>query len=895
MTTSDLDPPATQPDQEVARLRARLAALEDTAARLRESEARYRSLVLATAQIVWTTDPSGAVVADMPLWQAYTGRSTEDLKGWGWLTDLHPDDRERTRAVWRQAVATRSDYEIEYRLRRYDGTYEWVLARGVPVIGDDGQIREWVGTCTNIQARNEAAAVLLRRDQQLELLSSMAQQINSVLEIPVILRILVASAMELVRAAGGTAGLLDAGKVVFREYNARGELQPLDYRYAPGEGVPGRVLQTRRYYLTDDAARDPHIDPAYRQRFNAGRLLAVPIFSRTGDPIGCFELHAAPEDAPFREEDVPLLQGLAASAAVAIENALTLEARDQVEDALRDQLNFTRAITNSLGEGVYALNHAGRLTFMNPAAEEMLGWQAAELLGHHVHEVIHVQRADGTPLPAAACPLLTVLQSGVVLHIDDDYYTRQDGTVLPVAYTSAPILTGGRLAGAVVVFHDMTERRRAEAERAALLAGEQAARAEAEAAQARLAFLAEASAVLATSLDYRTILATVARLVVPHIADWCAIDAVAGDGTIRRMAVAHVDADKVTWAREINERYPIHPNAPHGVAQVIRSGEPAIYPDITDEHLVAQARDAEHLRLLRALGLRSAMFVPLVARERTLGAITLMIAESARRYGPADLALAGDLARRAALAVDNARLFSDLQDAVRAREEFLSIASHELKTPLTSLQLQVQMLQRAAQRDTLARLPAERVLTMLGTAERQTKHLVKLINTLLDISRLGGGHLDLHREEIDLAALVREVAAQLAPELTVAGCRLTVTAPAPVPGLWDRARLEQVVTNLLSNALKYGRGQPIEVAVTGTDDRARLVVRDEGIGIAPEHLSRIFERFERAVSAHNYGGLGLGLYIVRQIVEAHGGAISVTSTPGKGSTFVVDLPCHADG
>jgi signal transduction histidine kinase len=296
--------------------------------------------------------------------------------------------------------------------------------------------------------------------------------------------------------------------------------------------------------------------------------------------------------------------------------------------------------------------------------------------------------------------------------------------------------------------------------------------------------------------------------------------------------------------------------------------------------------------MLRGLGLRSVMLVPLVARERTLGAITLMIAGSARRYGPADLALAGDLARRAALAVDNARLFSDLQDAVRAREDFLSIASHELKTPLTSLQLQVQMLQRAAQRDTLARLPAERVVTMLGTAERQTKHLVKLINTLLDISRISGGHLDLHREEIDLAEVVREVVAQLGPELAVAGCRLTVSAPAPVPGLWDRARLEQVVTNLLSNAVKSGRGQPIEVAVMGADDRARLVVRDQGIGIAPEHLSRIFERFERAVSAHNYGGLGLGLYIVRQIVEAHGGAIHVTSTPGEGSTFVVDLPRH---
>jgi two-component system sensor histidine kinase/response regulator len=229
----------------------------------------------------------------------------------------------------------------------------------------------------------------------------------------------------------------------------------------------------------------------------------------------------------------------------------------------------------------------------------------------------------------------------------------------------------------------------------------------------------------------------------------------------------------------------------------------------------------------------------------------------------------------------------ELREAVKARDEFLSIASHELKTPLTSLQAHVQMALRALRKQNQ---PGQAPLTKrLEAAEQASKRLVHLIDGLLDVSRISVGRLELEPEEVDLAEVAREVAARFRPELAEAGCSLEINLESAV-GRWDRLRVEQVVTNLLSNAIKYGRGQPIELQVQANDGAARLVVRDRGIGIAPEQAKRIFERFERAVSPRNYGGLGLGLYIAHQIVEAHNGTIRVESRPGEGSTFTVELP-----
>ncbi|HET9594260.1 MAG TPA: PAS domain-containing sensor histidine kinase [Anaeromyxobacteraceae bacterium] len=236
-----------------------------------------------------------------------------------------------------------------------------------------------------------------------------------------------------------------------------------------------------------------------------------------------------------------------------------------------------------------------------------------------------------------------------------------------------------------------------------------------------------------------------------------------------------------------------------------------------------------------------------------------------------------------------ALLVRKAQEEVRERDEFLSVASHELRTPVTALQLQLQLLQRAG-RASGAGMPAALVGKM-EALERQTRRIAVLVNELLDVSRLRLGRLELRPEPLDLAEVAREAVAQLVDEAARHGSRVAVVAGQPVRGRWDRMRIEQVLTNLLANAVKFGQGKPITVAVGLAGERARVEVRDEGIGIEADDLARIFGRFERAVSTQHFGGLGLGLYIAREIAEAHGGSIDVASTPGEGTTFTVELPC----
>lgn len=250
-----------------------------------------------------------------------------------------------------------------------------------------------------------------------------------------------------------------------------------------------------------------------------------------------------------------------------------------------------------------------------------------------------------------------------------------------------------------------------------------------------------------------------------------------------------------------------------------------------------------------------------------------------------------DITRERSALQERERLLEELRQAVAARDEFLSVASHELNTPLTPLQLQLDTLLRGARRKELSLDPV-RTLERLELAARQVDRLTTRVASLLDVSRITSNTLRLDLEDVDLAEVTREVVARFADDLAVAHCELTVDIPLAATGRWDRLRLDQVATNLLSNALKYGAGAPVSVTVT-PGPLARLVVRDHGMGIAPEDQARIFERFERAVPARHYGGLGLGLWITRRITEALGGTVSVESRPGEGSTFTVQLPAEA--
>lgn len=290
--------------------------------------------------------------------------------------------------------------------------------------------------------------------------------------------------------------------------------------------------------------------------------------------------------------------------------------------------------------------------------------------------------------------------------------------------------------------------------------------------------------------------------------------------------------------------------------------------------------------------MRSAVIAPLVARGTTIGTMTLVWAESDRRYAGEDIALLTDLGRRAGLAIENARLYQDVQTAVRVRDDFMSIAGHELRTPLAALLLNLQSLERLVGKEDTAHADP-RISTRLQKAHDNGTRLERLISELLDVSRITANRLQLELEPVDLAELVRGIAAGLFDHAVKVESELRVHAREAVVGRWDRFRLEQVVSNLITNALKYGRGKPVDVSLRRDGNDAVLEVQDYGIGIEARHHRRIFERFERAVSERHYGGLGLGLWISRQIVETSGGVIDVTSTPGEGSCFTVRLPIQA--
>jgi signal transduction histidine kinase len=411
-----------------------------------------------------------------------------------------------------------------------------------------------------------------------------------------------------------------------------------------------------------------------------------------------------------------------------------------------------------------------------------------------------------------------------------------------------------------------------------------------QAAERRARFLAKASTVLGASLDSTATLNSLARLALPTLADFCIVDVVDDDRNITRVATAHVDAAKEKLLRELQRRYPPAWDSSQPAARVFRTGQPQLLSETPHEVIAAHTQDAEHATLMRRIGVRSHLAVPMLARGRTIGVLSLGFTEPGRCYTPDDLLLAQELAERAAHAVDNARLYGEAQQAIRIRDEFLAIASHELKTPLTPLQLHLQSLAQDTLEEQPDKLDPLKVRRKLDTIGRQVRRLQSLVYGLLDVSRFTGQKLKLELEEVDLSELLSEVTARFRAEAEQTQTPLRVEVPPLLVGEWDRLRLEQIITNLVSNALKFGKGKAVVVSATSDGETAHLQVRDSGIGISPEDQARIFQKFERAVPARHFGGFGLGLWIVRQVVEALRGTISVESEPGRGATFAVDLP-----
>lgn len=531
------------------------------------------------------------------------------------------------------------------------------------------------------------------------------------------------------------------------------------------------------------------------------------------------------------------------------------------------RVHLTRTLFRSFGAATLMTDRAGRVTCMNSEAERLTAWSEKEALGRQEEELFCIRdRKRGV----TEDPVRRALEMGDVICLTDDaVLVARNGAERNICGSIWPLLDDkGDVRSAGIIFHDRT--------RAAWDLH-------------WTAFLHEASLALSASLDYETTLGKVARLAVDSVADGCAVAMVQPDGSIRALAGAHADRAKKPLVDEIVRSARLDPSAEEGAPRAIREGKPVIYLDVHDGYVdpghryVLGTRDPGYSSAIRALGICSFICVPLIAGKSAIGSL-LLGSGHPWRFESSDVERAQELANLATLAIENARLYREAREALAVREEFMNVAAHELRTPLTALKLSLESLER------VERSRDPRVLANLARVVSQANRLHALSETMLEVMRFDAGRVPLHFGDVDLRQLVASAAETCREEASRARCTIALGSGPQVVVRCDKGRIEQVVCCLLSNGIKFGVGHPIEVTVDTTGGMGRIMVTDHGIGIAREHATRIFERFERAVSSQHYGGFGLGLYLAREVVHAHGGSIAVSSEPGVGSTFTVVLP-----
>ena len=655
---------------------------------LQRSESEFRELAESMPQIVWVTTADGLNIYFNQQWVDYTGLTLEESCGEGWITPFHPDDRQRAWDAWQRATQYRDTYSLECRLRRADGVYQWWLIRGVPLLGANGEILKWFGTCTDIEQIKIAEQRLQESEAKFSgIISISADAIISIDE--------------------------EQRITIFNN----GAEQIFGYSKAEATGTPLENLIPERF-------RNAHRQ--HVERFAAGAVTA-----------------------------------------------------------------------------------------------RRMGVRLTTIVG---------LRKNGEEFPAEAA--ISNLQVG-------------DKTILTVA------------------LRDITERKRFEKEQQ---------------------FLAEAGAVLATSLDYEQTLATLAHLVVRDFADWCMVDVVDEHEHIRRLKVASRDPSKADLCACL-EQMPIDRDRPYLLRGVFDTKQSLLIEYVNSEQLESFAQGPGHLQALRAVNPTSLMALPLLRHGRLLGVFAFISSTRSRRYGANDLRLAEALADRAAIAIENARLYRTSVHATQLRDQVLSVVAHDLRNPLSTILMQASALKRPGGE------PERRSLKTVEVIQRAAKRMNRLIQDLLEVALMEAGHLSVERARLSAGGLIAEAVEMQRPLASSSSLQLLVEVEPEVPEIsGDRDRLLQVFENLFGNAMKFTQaGGRITAGAVTRGDEVVFWVADTGCGIASENLPHVFDRFWQA-SRGGHRGAGLGLSITKGIVEAHGGRIWVESTAGSGTTFFFTIP-----
>jgi PAS domain S-box-containing protein len=835
-----------------------------TEAALRESQQRLQQVVDTLPVGIFLLDPTGQIVWHNPAGRRiWGGTRFVGVEGYGkyrgWWADT---GRELETGEWAAVRAVRGEQVTGQvvDVEGFDGSRRTIINSAFPLRGSAGEIAAVMVVNEDITERRRMEGALRRQQGFIALLQEVAVAANEAASIEEAFEI---SLARICARTGWPVGhaLLRApsGELVSTGLFHLAEPERFDtfrrftevVRFAAGVGLPGQVLVTGRAAWVGNVAEDPFF-PRARMAAAVGLRpgLAIPVRVGT-DVVGVLEFfsdEAVEPDAALLE----VMEHVGTQLGRVVERERAVEALRESEERFR--LMFDRS---PLPKWVFD-QETLRFLDVNEAALRHYGYSHEEFLAMRARDILPPDEVQG--LEQGLAP-----EHRAAVYRGLSHHRRKDGSIIDVEVTSQGITLAGREVRLVVAL-DVTERRRAEE---------------------RQRFLLEAGQLLASESDFEARIASFARLCVPRLADYCLVDVAEESGEIRRIEVAHADPEQEQTARALLA-YPPSSERPEGVSKVLRTGEPILIAEMTDGQLEEIARDADHLELLQRLGPRSVMVLPLIARGRTLGAVTFVVVDAARgRYGEADLAEAQDLAARAALLLDNARLYRKAQQARSAREEVLAVVSHELRNPLTAILALTEILLDVLPPEAWRTGQRRQVESIRGSAE----HMARLVDDLLDITRIEAGHLTLRRHPEVVGPVVHEALGMLRPLAARKSVRLESELTEHLPEiLVDRQRIHQVLSNLVGNAVDATPdGGAITIRAEASEQGVRFSVSDTGPGIPKEHLPHLFERYWRGPERTGQG-LGLGLVIARGIVEAHGGRIWAESRMGTGTTITFEVP-----
>ena len=844
------------------------------------------------------------------------GYSREQLVALGRGVTTHPEDfAEETRCLAEVRHGSEKSVHIEERFRTRGGESVWVNVIASPESADtrSGNLVLIVQDIPGRRAARRAQKVQHRVGRLLVASPSGENAIPRILaEVAGALGWSYAAFWQVDHA--GTA--IRAAQTWSREGAnlADFERQTREAVFRRGEGISGKTWDSGQPFWESDMVANA-VYPRSAAAKVAGLHSAFAFPVKTAESFfGVFEFFGEDVLPPDR----PLLE---AAEGVGYQLGEYLD-RTRATAAQHESEVLRTSIVELALDCIITSDHRGVITEFNPAAEATFGYKKSEVIGRQMVDLIIPPSLRERHLQGMKRYIETG-EARVIGRRIEITGMRSDGSEFPVELAIVKVpLEGPPFFTAYL--RDLSERKKLESEQN---------------------FLLRASAQLASSLDYETTISSIAQLAVPSIADWCAVDVLERDNSVKRVAVAHQDPEKVAFVQALRDRYPDDPDSPYGVTHVIRTGEPTMLKDIPDSLLVQVAHDEMHLRILRELGLKSYIIVPLLVRGKAFGALSLVYAESGRRFEDRDVNLATELARRIGSAIENARLLQqseesrheleqqaaemeiqatemehtqdqleltnnelmqlnqrledktrettealkEAEEANKAKADFLATMSHELRTPLNAISGYAELLSMGIRGPVNEAQKAD-----LDRINRSQSHLLAIINDILKFAKLESGQLELTIEEFPVDAALRAAEELVRPQVEAKKIRYRYKpGDERVTVRSDRDRFQQIVLNLLANAAKFTpEGGAITVSWEQLGDQVLSRVADTGLGIEEDQLERIFDPFVQvdASTTRRSEGVGLGLAISRDLARQMGGDVTVTSVPGHGSIFTLTLP-----